>query len=78
MSRFERLRKSLPDGYALSRWSPGDGQTRYRFHRVPSGSSHVGDYFADDGIKTVLGMGQAKLFAAGLKSSSSSGGLLKR
>jgi hypothetical protein len=66
-SRFDKLRASLPDGYALSRWSPGDGQTRYRFHLVPSGTGHVGDYYADDGIKTVLGLGQAELYASGLR-----------
>ena len=72
MSRLDKLRASLPDGIALSRWSPGDGQTRYRFHRVPKGSGHVANFNQDDGIKTVLGMGRAEEYAHGLRAASAS------
>jgi len=49
-----------PLGLSVDTWSPGDGQTRYRF--LPAGK----EYFSDRGIGTYLGKKTAEAFLAGL------------
>jgi hypothetical protein len=60
VTRFDDLRKEAKSrrGYGISRWSPGDGKTRYRFHAP----GRPIDFFEDDGICTVLGLKPAKKF----------------
>ena len=48
-------------GLHVSTWSPGDGATRYRFHREAS------DYNAGKEVKTVLGRKDAVLFLEGVR-----------
>ena len=66
-TRLETLAAILaPIGYSVDTWSPGDGQTRYRFF------NHArGDYFADHGssacVTTVLGYGAAQDMAYALR-----------
>ena len=61
MTRLEELRKSLPVGWGVDTWSPGDGVTRYRFFdREPHG------YFAGRGVYTALGIKEAETFVAGV------------
>lgn len=59
-ARFDELKREAKArrGVGVSRWSPGDGKTRYRFHAP----GKPADYFADDGICTVLGLKPAKKF----------------
>ena len=58
---IDEARESLePMGLTIDTWSPGDGETRYRF--LPLGHS----YFSHDGIATVLGKGKADIFLTGL------------
>jgi len=66
-TRLDMLQESLPPGYTVRTYSPGDGMTRYRFfHNAPANQSYFGP---DNGIYTALGMGEAEHFAAGLRSS---------
>ena len=61
MTRLEELRESLPAGFGVDDYSPGDGVTRYRFFdREPF------DYFGGRGIYTALGLKEANTFAAGV------------
>jgi hypothetical protein len=56
MEGLARLIKQAADvGLYITRWSPGDGKTRYRF------SKHNADYFACTPIATVLGSRDARL-----------------
>ena len=58
---IENAREILaPMGLTVDTWSPGDGETRYRF--LPLGK----DYFSDRGIWTVNGKGNADTFLTGL------------
>lgn len=59
MTYVEELAASV--GLHVSTWSPGDGVTRYRFHREPSG------YNAGREVKTVLGRKDAVLFLEGVR-----------
>ena len=60
-SRLQELIDSLPEGFGVDTYSPGDGVTRYRFFdREPFG------YFAGNGIYTALGIAEAEAFARGL------------
>jgi hypothetical protein len=64
LSRIDRLRLELPEGYSVKTWSPGDGVTRYRFFRnAPQGQTYFGP---DNGIFTALGIKEAETYAAGL------------
>jgi hypothetical protein len=64
MTRLEELEASLPKGWIVRTWSPGDGVTRYRFfHNAPKGQTYYGPA---DGAYTALGMKEADAFAAGL------------
>lgn len=61
MSRVDKLRENLPNGFGVADYSPGDGITRYRFFdREPFG------YFSGRGIYTALGLKEANVFIAGL------------
>ncbi len=63
-TRIDRLRATLPQGYSIETYSPGDGVTRYRFFK--DASPHQ-DYFGpDNGVYTALGYAQAETFAEGL------------
>lgn len=65
-SRLDRLRATLPQGYTIETYSPGDGVTRYRFFQnAPPNQSYFGP---DNGIYTALGYAQAETFAQGLMS----------
>ena len=66
LSRLDELRASLPPGWTIETWSPGDGQTRYRFfENAPADQTYYGPR---DGAYTALGMGEAQAFARGLGS----------
>lgn len=61
-SRYDMLQEEARrHGLWLRKYSPGDGVTRYRFMR-----KNV-SYFADDGIFTALGIGQAETWLAGYR-----------
>ena len=63
--RLASLRRELPRGVTVETWSPGDGQTRYRFFRgAPSKQTYFGP---DNGIYTALGFKEAEAFASGLR-----------
>lgn len=63
-TKLDRLRASLPSGWTVHTWSPGDGKTRYRFFwRAPSNQTYFGP---DSGRFTVLGYGNAKDLAGRL------------
>ena len=65
MSRLEELEAMLPKGYCVRTYSPGDGQTRYRFF---DNCNHKQDYFGPkSGIFTALGYKDAWAFASGLR-----------
>jgi hypothetical protein len=56
-SRVEELREAAANaGLHLSTYSPGDGQTRYRFHEKAA------SYFSDSGVHTALGLKAAWKF----------------
>lgn len=59
MTYVEELARTV--GLHVSTWAPGDGVTRYRFHREAS------DYNAGKEIKTVLGRKDAVLYLEGYK-----------
>lgn len=61
-TRLEELEELAKErGLYVRTWSPGDGQTRYRFFKEPSG------YFGPhDGIYTALGLKEARTFLAGV------------
>jgi hypothetical protein len=77
---------------AVGTWSPGDGQTRYRFFQretipnpanipgLETGASSAADYHAGDGLFTALGRGEAVTWLRGyrtaLQASRRTGGLL--
>ena len=48
-------------GLHVSTWSPGDGVTRYRFHRTNE------DYNSGNEVQTVLGRKAAMLFLRGVQ-----------
>lgn len=58
-SSVESLAREV--GLFVSTWSPGDGATRYRFFGKEM------DYFAGDGLKTVLGRKDALLWLSGYR-----------
>ncbi len=62
-TRIEELReKAREKGLYLATYSPGDGVTRYRFFRTPSG------YFGpENGIYTALGLKEAYTYLAGVR-----------
>lgn len=60
-SRLQELRESLPAGFGVDSYGPGDGVTRYRFF-----ASEPVEYFAGRGIYTALGIAEAEVFASGL------------
>jgi hypothetical protein len=67
MTRLEKLQKSLPPGFEVHTWSPGDGATRYRFFDNTTGQhEHLGYFGPANGIFTALGLKEAKTFARGL------------
>ena len=59
MSKAEFESRVKRCGLYVDTWSPGDGQTRYRFFTEDL------DYFADNGIFTALGFKEAKTFLRG-------------
>ena len=59
MTKVETLAREV--GLHVSTWSPGDGVTRYRFHREAS------DYNAGQEVKTVLGAKDALLWLSGVR-----------
>jgi hypothetical protein len=57
LSRVDELREAAANaGLHVSTYSPGDGQTRYRFHEKAA------SYFADSGVHTALGLKAAWKF----------------
>ncbi len=62
MKRSDMQERARMAGLTFETYSPGDGVTRYRFFRLSDG---VTDYFAGDGVITVLGRADAALFIAG-------------
>lgn len=63
-TRLQDLRAALPKGYSVETWSPGDGQTRYRFfHNAPAKQSYFGP---NNGTFTALGYKEAVAYALGL------------
>jgi hypothetical protein len=63
-TKLQDLRDSLPKGYTVETYSPGDGITRYRFFRgAPAKQTYFGP---DSGINTALGFKEAAAFALGL------------
>jgi hypothetical protein len=62
MGQYEDLKRMVPNGYSVARYSPGDGGYRYRFFDTPNG-----EYFESDGIHTAFGMKAAMTFAKGLR-----------
>ena len=64
-TRIGRLKASLPKGWQVCTWSPGDGVTRYRFfHNAPRNQPYFGPA---DGVRTVLGMGAAEEVAQNIQ-----------
>jgi len=61
-TRLQELQDSLPEGFGVDTYSPGDGVTRYRFF-----ASEPFDYFGGRGIYTALGLKEANTFADGLE-----------
>lgn len=63
-TRLDKLRASLPPGYTIETYSPGDGVTRYRFFKnAPPKQSYFGP---NNGVYTALGYKEAEAFAQGL------------
>lgn len=63
-TKVQQLEEMLPKGYTFATWSPGDGQTRYRFfHNAPANQTYSGPR---NGIFTALGFKEALAYAAGL------------
>lgn len=63
-SRLESLkREAARRNLYVATYSPGDGVTRYRFIRSRGGKPV--SYFADNGIYTALGIGQAETWLSG-------------
>ena len=63
-TRMEALEALLPPGYSVATYSPGDGQTRYRFfEKAPERQTYFGPA---SGIYTALGYKEAWVFAQGL------------
>lgn len=59
-TRIGRLEASLPEGWQVCTYSPGDGVTRYRFfHNAPRNQSYFGP---DNGVRTELGIRRAEEF----------------
>jgi hypothetical protein len=62
LSRYEQLQEDAERlKLYVRKYSPGDGVTRYRFMRKKV------SYFADDGVFTALGIGQAETWLAGYR-----------
>ena len=51
---------------AIGTWSPGDGQTRYRFF-LRVGESSAADYHEGDGLHTALGRAEAVTWLRGYR-----------
>lgn len=61
-TRLEELQTACePIPLWITTWSPGDGQTRYRFFNIP-GNSYFGP---KNGIYTALGYKEALTYARG-------------
>ena len=67
MTRTERIQNMLPDNYRVFTYSPGDGQTRYKFVDINE-EPKAHSYFAASGVTTVLGAKAAEDFADSLHS----------
>lgn len=63
-SKLEQIREILPRDWSVETYSPGDGQTRYRFfYKAPAKQ----DYFGPaSGQYTALGFKEAQAYASGL------------
>jgi hypothetical protein len=63
-SKIEQIEALLPKGWQVHTWSPGDGQTRYRFfHNAPASQTYFGPA---SGQYTALGFREAQAYASGL------------
>lgn len=64
-TKMDELREILPPRWTVETYSPGDGQTRYRFfHDAPPKQNYFGP---NNGAYTALGYAQAYTFAMGLR-----------
>lgn len=64
-SKLEQLEELLPRDWQVRAYSPGDGQTRYRFfHKAPAKQSYFGPA---SGVYTALGFKEAHAYASGLR-----------
>ena len=63
-TRLQELREfARSAGLTVETWSPGDGQTRYRFFKnAPKDQTYFGP---DNGVYTALGLKEAWSFLSG-------------